>query len=87
MSFFAGVLIAGLLLLLTFGVIVINDLQTEINKLQSDLDSHLEADKLKDQLIADQNAEIERLQANQADPAVIDAMTDQVKAMDAKLTA
>ena len=60
-------------------------LKAALNALQTDLDNHLAADAIKDELIASQAAEIERLEANQADPAEIEALTAQVTTMSAKL--
>ncbi len=101
MSFTTGLLALLFVLILFYGVHMIIDLQTAINKLETDLDGYIAAGKVKDQLLADQATEIDRLttdntaltnslataEANAADPVVVDAMTAQVTGMDGKLSA
>jgi len=84
MSFDFGVTFAVAALFI-LGAIKMDALKDALNLLQADIDKHLEADKLKDGIIAEQAAEIERLEANQADPAEIEALTAQVTTMSAKL--
>jgi hypothetical protein len=82
-----GVLFAVAAFFLVIGAIYMDSLKAALNKLEADLDAYIAAGKIKDELLAAQQAEIERLEANQADPAAIDAMTTQVENMDAKLFA
>jgi len=102
MSLTTGYLVAVIALLVIFiilGTTMLNELLNDINKLESDIDGHLEADALKDGLLADQAAEIDRLtldntalvgalanaEANAADPAVIAELRAKVQAMSTKL--